>query len=379
MEHMVEVRSVRKQFGNFVAVDGVDLNVRAGEFLTLLGPSGCGKTTLLRMISGFETPTQGSIFLAGRDVTRLPPYRRDVNQVFQSYALFPHLNVWKNVAFGLRMKRVPSATIKQRVEQAIGLVSLAGFEHRKPSELSGGQKQRVALARALVCEPKVLLLDEPLAALDAKLRRAMQVELKRLQSRLGITFIFVTHDQDEALVMSDRIAVVNAGKIEQIGTVSEVYRQPNTRFVADFLGAANVLSVQVLSDNGMTARLGCDDSLVLSAPSGQLEAGSSATICIRPEKIRVSRSCPSNDCAFEATVGECLFRGSNHQVQLTTTGSQSLVATVPCQGENDRPFTAGEKVFCQIEDDDVIVLDSTKPRSIEAPSSPSSQERQEAQ
>src|SRR6185437_11746941 len=167
MEHMVEVRSVRKQFGNFVAVDGVDLNVRAGEFLTLLGPSGCGKTTLLRMISGFETPTQGAIFLAGRDVTRLPPYRRDVNQVFQSYALFPHLNVWKNVAFGLRMKRMPSATIKQRVEEAIGLVSLAGFEHRKPSELSGGQKQRVALARALVCEPKVLLLDEPLAALDA--------------------------------------------------------------------------------------------------------------------------------------------------------------------------------------------------------------------
>ena len=376
MEHMVEVRSVRKQFGDFVAVDRVDLNVRAGEFLTLLGPSGCGKTTLLRMISGFETPTQGAIFLAGRDVTRLPPYRRDVNQVFQSYALFPHLNVWKNVAFGLRMKRMPSATIKQRVEQAIGLVSLAGFEHRKPSELSGGQKQRVALARALVCEPKVLLLDEPLAALDAKLRRAMQVELKRLQSRLGITFIFVTHDQDEALVMSDRIAVVNAGKIEQIGTVGEVYRQPKTRFVADFLGAANVLSVQVLSDNGMTARLGCDDSLVLSASSGQLEPGSSATICIRPEKIRVSRSRPADDCAFEATVGECLFRGSNHQVQLAS-GDQSLIATVPCQGENDRPFTAGEKIFCQIESDDVILLGSANPREIEAPSSPSSQERQE--
>ncbi len=376
MEHMVEVRSVRKQFGNFVAVDGVDLNVRAGEFLTLLGPSGCGKTTLLRMISGFETPTQGSIFLAGRDVTRLPPYRRDVNQVFQSYALFPHLNVWKNVAFGLRMKRMPSATIKHRVEQAINLVSLAGFEHRKPSELSGGQKQRVALARALVCEPKVLLLDEPLAALDAKLRRAMQIELKRLQSRLGITFIFVTHDQDEALVMSDRIAVVNSGKIEQIGTVGEVYRQPKTRFVADFLGAANVLSVQVLSVDGMTARLRCDDSLIISAPGGRLEPGSTATICIRPEKIRVSRSRPSDDCAFEATVGECLFRGSSHQVQLTT-GTQALIATVPCQGENDRPFTTGEKVFCQIESDDVIFLDSAKSHSIEAPRTPRSQERQE--
>ena len=376
MEHMVEVQSVRKQFGNFVAVDGVDLNVRAGEFLTLLGPSGCGKTTLLRMISGFETPTQGTIFLAGRDVTRLPPYRRDVNQVFQSYALFPHLDVWKNIAFGLRMKRVPSATIKQRVQQAIGLVSLVGFEHRKPSELSGGQKQRVALARALVCEPKVLLLDEPLAALDAKLRRAMQVELKRLQSRLGITFIFVTHDQDEALVMSDRIAVVNAGKIEQIGTVGEVYRQPKTRFVADFLGAANVLSVRVLSDNGMTARLSCDDSLVISARSGQLEPGSTATICIRPEKIRVSRSRPSGDGAFEAIVGECLFRGSSHQVQLTT-GDESLIATIPCQGENDRPFAPGEKVFCQIESDDVIVLDSANRHSIEAPGTPRSQERQE--
>src|SRR5580698_9350219 len=208
---MVELRQVTKRFGNFAAVAGVDLDVRAGEFLTLLGPSGCGKTTLLRMISGFETPSEGTIHLAGQDVTHLPPYRRDVNQVFQSYALFPHLNVRKNVAFGLKMKKVPADQLRQRVERAIDMVSLKGFESRKPSQLSGGQKQRVALARALVCEPKVLLLDEPLAALDAKLRRTMQIELKRLQSRLGITFLFVTHDQEEALVMSDRIAVVNKG------------------------------------------------------------------------------------------------------------------------------------------------------------------------
>ena len=212
MDKMVELQQVSKRFGDFVAVNDVNLDIRAGEFLTLLGPSGCGKTTLLRMISGFETPTQGSVHLAGQDVTHLPPYRRDVNQVFQSYALFPHLNVWDNVAFGLKMKKVGPGPRGERVNRALEMVSLAGFERRKPSQLSGGQKQRVALARVLVCEPKVLLLDEPLAALDAKLRRAMQIELKRLQTRLGITFLFVTHDQEEALVMSDRIAVVNKGQ-----------------------------------------------------------------------------------------------------------------------------------------------------------------------
>src|SRR5438067_1026387 len=221
MDAMVELRNVTKRFGSFTAVDHIDLTIKAGEFLTLLGPSGCGKTTLLRMISGFETPTEGAVLLAGNDVTRLPPYRRDVNQVFQSYALFPHLSVWENVAFGLKMKRLPREDIRARILNVIDMVSLAGMEQRKPHQLSGGQRQRVALARALVCEPKDLLLDEPLAALDAKLPRAMQIELKRLQSRLGITFLFVTHDQEEALVMSDRIAVVNRGKIEQLGAVGE--------------------------------------------------------------------------------------------------------------------------------------------------------------
>jgi len=213
---MVELRSVTKNFGSFTAVQDVTLAVKTGEFMTFLGPSGCGKTTVLRMISGFETPSHGTVLLDGHDVTREPPYRRDVNQVFQSYALFPHLTVAENIAFGLRMRKIRSAEIDERVKRGIDLVSLGGFEERKPSQLSGGQRQRVALARAIVCEPKVLLLDEPLSALDAKLRHQMQGELKRLQQRLGITSIFVTHDQGEALTMSDRIAVINKGRIEQL-------------------------------------------------------------------------------------------------------------------------------------------------------------------
>jgi putative spermidine/putrescine transport system ATP-binding protein len=237
----VRLAAVRKAFGDVVAVDGVDLEIQAGEFFTMLGPSGSGKTTTLRLIAGFERPDEGSIELGGSNVTGLPPYSRDVNTVFQDYALFPHMTVAQNVAYGLRVKRVPKRERSERVKQALGIVQLASLGGRKPAQLSGGQQQRVALARAIVNRPRVLLLDEPLGALDLKLRQGMQIELKRIQQEVGITFVYVTHDQEEALTMSDRIAVFNAGRVEQIGTPADVYERPTTEFVAGFIGVSNVL------------------------------------------------------------------------------------------------------------------------------------------
>src|SRR6266542_3275578 len=242
----IELIGVNKQFPSpttsVVAVEDVDLQVGAGEFFSLLGPSGCGKTTTLRMLAGFEEPSSGRILLYGRDMVGVPPYRRDVNMVFQHYALFPHMSVHDNIAFGLRYKKVPRDEIRRRVAEALRLVELEGREQRRPRQLSGGQQQRVALARALVNRPRALLLDEPLGALDLKLRRAMQLELKRIQREVGITFVYVTHDQEEALTMSDRLAVMNAGRIEQLGTPRELYERPATRFVANFLGTSNLFS-----------------------------------------------------------------------------------------------------------------------------------------
>src|SRR6187397_2918904 len=247
-----EIRLVdlAKHFRDVRAVDGVSLDIGAGEFFSLLGPSGCGKTTTLRMIGGFELPTGGRIELRGRDVTNDPPDKRPVNMVFQNYALFPHLDVGENIAFGLRRKNVDKADIKRRVHEALDLVHLAGYEKRKPNQLSGGQQQRVALARALVNRPNVLLLDEPLGALDLKLRRQLQIELKRIQSEVGITFVYVTHDQEEALTMSDRIAVMHQGRVEQLGTPEELYERPQTRFVADFIGTTNLLAGAIESIDG---------------------------------------------------------------------------------------------------------------------------------
>jgi putative spermidine/putrescine transport system ATP-binding protein len=237
----VRLQGVRKRFGEVVAVDGVDLEVREGEFFSILGPSGSGKTTCLRMIAGFEAPTEGRVWLGGQDVSNLPPYERDVNTVFQDYALFPHMTVGENVEYGLRVKKVPRDERARRMADALRMVRLEGFDRRKPIQLSGGQRQRVALARALVNRPKVLLLDEPLGALDLKLRQAMQIELKQIQQQVGLTFIYVTHDQEEALTMSDRLAVMNAGRVEQVGTPVEVYEQPATDFVAGFIGVSNLL------------------------------------------------------------------------------------------------------------------------------------------
>jgi putative spermidine/putrescine transport system ATP-binding protein len=286
----VRLRGLRKTFGEVVAVDSVDLDIADGEFLTLLGPSGSGKTTVLRMIAGFELPTAGLIELAGRDVSNLPPFQRDVNTVFQDYALFPHLSVQENVEYGLKVKGVSKQERRDRAVAALESVQLAGYGARKPTEMSGGQRQRVALARALVNRPKVLLLDEPLGALDLKLREQMQVELKGIQRDVGITFVFVTHDQEEALTMSDRIAVFNAGRIEQVGSPAEVYERPSSEFVAGFVGTSNLLRDE----------------------SARKVLGSDGVFSIRPEKIRIAESdvqAGAHEHHVDGTVAEVIYVG----------------------------------------------------------------------
>jgi spermidine/putrescine transport system ATP-binding protein len=287
MRGQVVLQGLRKSFGDVAAVRDVSLEIRGGEFLTLLGPSGCGKTTLLRMIGGFESPDAGRILISGRDVTALPAYERPVNTVFQQYALFPHRTVAGNVAFGLQMQRLGKAQIAERVEKALEMVRLGGLGDRRPSQLSGGQQQRVALARAVVLEPEVLLLDEPMAALDLKLRQEMRVEVKNLQERLGITFVFVTHDQEEALVMSDRIAVMNRGRVEQVGAPDALYDRPRTRFVADFLAVRNLLQASVVSVSSGRAALRTTGGVSLEASDdGGYRSGTKVWIGVRPERMR---------------------------------------------------------------------------------------------
>ena len=288
----VRLEAVHKRFGEVAAVDGLTLDVLQGEFFSMLGPSGSGKTTCLRMIAGFEVPTEGRVLLLGRDVTHLAPYERDVNTVFQDYALFPHMTVGMNVEYGLRVKGVPAAERRGRVAEALGMVRLEGYERRKPSQLSGGQRQRVALARALINQPSVLLLDEPLGALDLKLRQQMQIELKAIQQRVGLTFIYVTHDQEEALTMSDRLAVMNAGRIEQVGSPAEVYEQPATTFVAGFVGVSNMLS-------GEAARAA---------------TGSTSPVTVRPEKIRMlgpDEEPGPQECTLAGHVRDVVYLGAH--------------------------------------------------------------------
>ncbi len=280
MEPAVQLSGVTKRFGDVVAVDALDLQIRDGEFFSLLGPSGCGKTTTLRMVAGLEYPTEGSIQIYGEEMGLRPPNKRPINTVFQSYALFPHMTVAKNVAFGLEMQKVEASEVVERVARAIDLVRLTGMENRKPTQLSGGQQQRVALARALVNRPKVLLLDEPLGALDLKLRQAMQFELKELQERVGITFVYVTHDQEEALTMSDRIGVMNDGALLQIGTPQEIYEQPQTRFVADFIGETTFVSGVVVGAG--VVRLADGSTVKTSTDAGP---GIEVTLALRPERL----------------------------------------------------------------------------------------------
>jgi spermidine/putrescine transport system ATP-binding protein len=358
---MAELRGVTKQFGAVTAVENIDLQIRAGEFMTFLGPSGCGKTTLLRLLSGFENPTAGQIFLEGMDVTDLPPYRRDVNQVFQSYALFPHLDVRENIAFGLQMKKTPAPESARRVEEAIDMVALGGLEERRPSQLSGGQRQRVALARAIVCRPKVLLLDEPLSALDAKLRRAMQAELKRLQHKIGITFIFVTHDQEEALAMSDRVAVMHRGKIEQLGTPGDIYHRPHSSFVADFIGQANIFEGPIARRNATTALLSLNDRTFLEINAEELPPEArTAIVSIRPEKIMLHPAAPEGANVFEARVEEELFKGAATQLAIATASGLKLTAVLANETRTAVGFHPGDRVFCQIYPDAIVIVQGEK-------------------
>jgi spermidine/putrescine ABC transporter ATP-binding subunit len=330
----IELVGIAKRFhsrrGVVTAVDRVDLTIGEGEFFSLLGPSGCGKTTTLRMIGGFEEPTEGQILLYGRDVVGVPPNHRDVNMVFQSYALFPHMSVFENVAFGLRRKGDrDKADITRRVGEMLDLVQLEGKSDRRPRELSGGQQQRVALARALVNRPRALLLDEPLAALDLKLRQAMQIELKRIQREVGITFIFVTHDQNEALTMSDRLVVMNAGQIEQLGAPRDVYERPRTRFVAGFIGTSNLITGTVERMDGGAAVIATPADEMLTAPDAAsvgAAAGQPLDMTIRPEKIVITRQRPeAGRCAIRGRVAEVVYLGTSTQYAIKTADGSDLL------------------------------------------------------
>jgi len=307
---IVSMMNVDKLYGENHVVKNMNMNIVEGEFLTLLGPSGCGKTTTLRMISGFEMPSSGTIKVQGERVEKKEPYQRDVNTVFQNYALFPNMNVYDNVAYGLKVKKVPKAEIHERVMEALKMVQLEGFEKRRITQMSGGQKQRVAIARAIINRPKVLLLDEPLGALDLKLRKQMQIELKRLQKKLGITFVYVTHDQEEALTMSDRIAIINQGRIEQLDHPTEIYAHPKTRFVASFIGETNLLEAVVNSVNGEVATVGTEiGKAIVNVNPKKIHILDGIAISIRPENMKFSKT-PVDGFSIKGVVKEKIFVGN---------------------------------------------------------------------
>lgn len=383
----VELEGVVKEFtAGFTAVNGIDLSIAQGEFFTMLGPSGCGKTTTLRMIAGFERPTQGKVKIEGTDVAGLPPYKRPTNTVFQSYALFPHLTVAENIAFGLKRKKVDGKETKRRVAHELERVGLAAEAARKPAMLSGGQQQRVALARALVNLPKVLLLDEPLGALDLKLRKGLQVQLKEIQRDVGITFVYVTHDQEEALTMSDRIAVMNAGVIEQCAGPEEVYERPSTTFVAGFIGVSNLMPARVVG----SGQVNLDDGPTLAADTTGLASGEACFAVVRPEKLRVElnghvvggpgsesngqsgaiSSTPANDLpGIEGTVESSLFLGTATQLAVKIASGAKLTVLVPNASEADRQRLpgGGAKVRLAWHPDHMhLISDSSRPKAREA-------------
>ena len=332
----VQLVELVKRFGEFTAVDGINLTVAPGEFFSLLGPSGCGKTTTLRMIAGFERPTEGQVVLDGVNVAATPPHKRNVNTVFQNYALFPHLNVEKNVAFGLKYQQASKQETAERVGRALELVRLEGYHKRRPNQLSGGQQQRVALARALILNPSVLLLDEPLGALDAKLRKALQIELKSIQEEVGITFVYVTHDQEEALTMSDRLAVMSNGRVEQIGPPEEVYEEPSTAYVADFLGVSNLMDATAhgTTSGGCRVRLG---EFELVAGKGEPDAIGDVKLSIRPERVELVAAGTTGENMIPGMVERIVYVGSAMQVIVNLAPGEKIQVLVQNEGD-DLPF-----------------------------------------
>jgi spermidine/putrescine transport system ATP-binding protein len=355
----IDVRGVTKVFGGGTdmvrALDGVSLAVRQNEFFTLLGPSGCGKTTLLRLIAGFEQPSEGEILLDGASLTHLPPFRRPVNTVFQSYALFPHMTVTDNIAFGLEMRGLSKAETADQVAEILELVKLSGLGQRRPAQLSGGQQQRVALARALANHPKVLLLDEPLSALDLKLRKEMQIELKRIHRDTGITFVFVTHDQGEALTMSDRVAVMNAGHVLQIGSPTEIYEHPTSHFVADFIGETNFLEGEVVARNGTSAtvRLSSGVERRANAPKDSATSGS-VSLAIRPERVTLSRD--RQAAALNGRVETVVYFGTDTNYHLRLEDGRTFMVRQQNHEGAQAPFATGEEVAVEITDHALQVL-----------------------
>jgi spermidine/putrescine transport system ATP-binding protein len=350
----VQLVELVKRFGDFTAVDGINLTVPQGEFFSLLGPSGCGKTTTLRMIAGFERPTEGQVVLDGVDVATVPPHKRNVNTVFQNYALFPHLNVEKNVAFGLRYQDTSKEETRRLVGRALELVRLTGYERRRPNQLSGGQQQRVALARALILNPAVLLLDEPLGALDAKLRKALQIELKSIQEEVGITFVYVTHDQEEALTMSDRLAVMSNGRVEQVGPPKEVYEEPSTAYVADFLGVSNLMDAAAYgpTEGGCRIRVGEFD---LVAGQGEPDAHGEVKISIRPERVDLEPTGTTGQNRIPGMVERIVYVGAVMQVIVHLAPGETLQALVPNEGAG-LPFQQGTAVAVHLPQEALRVL-----------------------
>ena len=349
----VQLSNVKKQYGDAVALHDVSLTINDQEFFTLLGPSGCGKTTLLRIIAGFENVTAGSVFLHGKEIASLPANQRPVNTVFQQYSLFPHMSVEENVLFGLQMRKVPSAQAKKRVKTMLELVQLESFASRLPAQLSGGQQQRVALARALAPEPEVLLLDEPLSALDLKLRQAMRIELKQIQEEAGITFIFVTHDQEEALTMSDRIAVMSAGNVQQIGTSHEIYDAPTNRFVADFIGESNLIESEVVKVEGDTVQCVLPGGLHVSSSVSEndvsIAPGAKGHLCIRPERLSVSAATETSGNSLTGVVVRHIYLGTDTQLIVELAQGQIVQVRTQNSDQAYRLPDAGETVNLHIQ------------------------------